>query len=566
MKKNNMVLALLLCFTVAFPFSPELPVRNYMGPLAVNAREAESAPDEEDVVFMTSDASPDDTVSFQPGAASAGEAPAEDISAPSAEGEVAFEADAPPAEGEASSPEAVAPTAEGEGGVSASPAEASSPENAAPVSAAPSSPAPTDGAAPANETPAPTPHEAALVPSATPIPPDTIVTNLIPGWPEGPSISSSAAFLMEAGSGTVLYAKNAESLYYPSSSVKVMTCLLAIEKCALDEEVVMTATGANGVMEGDAAISAQIDEVFTMEQCLYAITLASANDMALQVAEHVGGSVEAFVAMMNERAAELGCKNTLFTNPTGLPDDKQHTTPEDLAIITREALSNPTYRRICLAQNYIIPATNLSYGERILTNRFSLVIPGNDYYYDGCVGGKEGYTDSSGNVLTCMAKRGDMTLVLVIMKGSVNATDSEAIQLLDYGFDQFRFEDVGLSDFHVIDGGKLLLPADADVSAIREENVREGNVIVRTYYLNDLNVGTAMVELPPEEDTRIVAEAQAKMEEARAFSDNHASWPYFAIVAAGIVGVLLIILCIRRVLHGKAPGQDTPENYSSIQK
>ena len=90
--------------------------------------------------------------------------------------------------------------------------------------------------------------------------------------------------------------------------------------------VTMTATGVSGVTDGGANISSQLDEVFTMEQCLYAIMVASANDIALQVAEHVGGSVDAFVQIMNTRAQELGCTNTVFTNPTGLPDENQHIT------------------------------------------------------------------------------------------------------------------------------------------------------------------------------------------------------------------------------------------------
>ena len=100
-----------------------------------------------------------------------------------------------------------------------------------------------------------------------------------------------------------------------------MTTLLALENTQLSDQVTMTATGVSGVTDGGANISAQIDEVFTVEQCLYAIMLASANDVALQLAEHIGGSVDGFVQMMNARAAELGCTNTVFTNPTGLPDE-----------------------------------------------------------------------------------------------------------------------------------------------------------------------------------------------------------------------------------------------------
>lgn len=163
--------------------------------------------------------------------------------------------------------------------------------------------------------------------------PSIVTTNGIQGWPQASDISSTAAIVMETSTNTVLYSKNADQALYPASAVKVMTCLMALENSSLDDQVTMTATGVSGVTDGGANISAQLDEVFTMEQCLYAIMVASANDIALQVAEHISGSVEDFVAAMNTRAQELGCTNTVFTNPTGLPDENQHTTAHDMALI-----------------------------------------------------------------------------------------------------------------------------------------------------------------------------------------------------------------------------------------
>ena len=159
----------------------------------------------------------------------------------------------------------------------------------------------------------------------------TITTNSISGWPQGPDITSAAAVVMEDTTNTILYAKDMDQSLSPAGAVKIMTCLLALENSQLTDQVTMTETGVSGVTDGGAHISSQLGEVFTMEQCLYAIMLASANDIALQIAEQIGGSVEAFVEKMNSRAQELGCTNTVFTNPTGLPDDNQHTTAHDLA-------------------------------------------------------------------------------------------------------------------------------------------------------------------------------------------------------------------------------------------
>ena len=133
----------------------------------------------------------------------------------------------------------------------------------------------------------------------------TISTNSISGWPQTSDISSEAAVVMENTTNTILYSKNADEVLFPGSTVKIMTCLLALENTQLTDEVTMTATGVSGVTDGGASISSQVDEVFTVEQCLYAIMVASANDIALQIAEHVGGSVDGFVQQMNTRAQEL---------------------------------------------------------------------------------------------------------------------------------------------------------------------------------------------------------------------------------------------------------------------
>ena len=289
----------------------------------------------------------------------------------------------------------------------------------------------------------------------------SITTNQISGWPQGPEITSEAAVILEDSTGTTLYAKNMDEVLYPGSTVKIMTCLLALENSNLTDEVTMTATGVSGVTDGGANISAQLDEVFTMEQCLYAIMVASANDIALQVAEHIGGSVENFVAMMNTRAAQLGCTNTVFTNPTGLPDENQHTTAHDMALIMKAATENPSFSPIASANTYTIPATNVSGGARSLTSKFTMTNNSSDAYYQGCLGGKEGFTEASQSTLVCSAQRNDVTLICVILKGASGQTDDEAITLLDYGFSNFQLLTLGQDDFSLMSGGQVIVPAGA---------------------------------------------------------------------------------------------------------
>ena len=239
----------------------------------------------------------------------------------------------------------------------------------------------------------------------------TITTNSISGWPQGPEITSASAVIMEETTNTILYAKDMDQALSPAGAVKIMTCLLALENSQLTDQVTMTETGVSGVTDGGAHISSQPGEVFTMEQCLYAIMLASANDIALQIAEQIGGSVDAFVEKMNSRAQELGCTNTVFTNPTGLPDDNQHTTAHDLALIMQAAINTDGFRDIASATSYTIPATNVSGGARNLTNSFSLTNQAAATYYSGCIGGRESTTTASGSVLVTAAERNSTTLI-----------------------------------------------------------------------------------------------------------------------------------------------------------
>ena len=373
----------------------------------------------------------------------------------------------------------------------------------------------------------------------------SITTNQISGWPQGPEITSEAAVILEDSTGTTLYAKNMDEVLYPGSTVKIMTCLLALENSNLTDEVTMTATGVSGVTDGGANISAQLDEVFTMEQCLYAIMVASANDIALQVAEHIGGSVENFVAMMNTRAAQLGCTNTVFTNPTGLPDENQHTTAHDMALIMKAATENPSFSPIASANTYTIPATNVSGGARSLTSKFTMTNNSSDAYYQGCLGGKEGFTEASQSTLVCSAQRNDVTLICVILKGASGQTDDEAITLLDYGFSNFQLLTLGQDDFSLMSGGQVIVPAGASADSLTIQDTPAGDQVNRTYFYSGVQVGTAVMELEQEQDTSLYTNGQANMEAAKAYSQSTSYVPYAVI--GGVAFLILLLLFIKMI-------------------
>ena len=375
-----------------------------------------------------------------------------------------------------------------------------------------------------------------------------ISTNDIAGWPQGPDITSTAAVIMEDSTNTTLYAKNMEQVLYPGATVKVMTTLLALENTQLSDQVTMTATGVSGVTDGGANISAQIDEVFTVEQCLYAIMLASANDVALQLAEHIGGSVDGFVQMMNARATELGCTNTVFTNPTGLPDENQHTTAHDMALIMKAAADNESFQTIASTTSYTIPATNVSGGDRVLTNNFSMLTNTNAAYYQYCTGGREGYTEASGSTLVCSAQKNGITLIAVVLQGTSGTTAAEAASLLNYGFDNFNMLSLGDNDFNMLSGGDVYVPVGttADALTTQDGEVQDGQYS-RQYLFGGTAVGTSVMAATQEEDTSLVDTSVQNMDAARNYTENRNNLPYFIIGGVGILLLLLILLRIIKV-------------------
>ena len=358
--------------------------------------------------------------------------------------------------------------------------------------------------------------------------PSVVVTNDIDGWPQASDISSTAAIVMETSTNTVLYSKNADQPLYPASAVKIMTCLVALENSSLDEQVTMTATGVSGVTDGGANISSQLDEVFTMEQCLYAIMVASANDIALQVAEHVGGSVDAFVQIMNTRAQELGCTNTVFTNPT--------------------AMANDTFRTIAATTSYTLPATNVSGGERVLTNNFTMINSTSDGYYKPCIGGKEGYTEASGSTLVCEASKNNMKLVCIVLNGASGVTDNEAIALLNYGFDNFAPLTIADDDFNRLSGGTVIAPNGATEDNLTTEDTSSDGQITRQYYFGGTPVGTAILEDAEQQTNDAAVTGQKNMEAAQAYSASHTTAPYYIIGAIGAAFLLFFLFLMVKVI------------------
>ena len=268
-------------------------------------------------------------------------------------------------------------------------------------------------------------------------------------WPEGPSINTPSAIVIEVNSGAVLYEKNSDEVNYPASITKIMTTMLALEHSDLDE-VVTFSDDAIKYNQGDTShIARDYGEQMTMKECLYAVMLESANECAYAVAEHVGqklgGNYRTFIDLMNERAKELGCTNTHFNNANGLPDKDHWTSAHDMALISAEAYKNETFQIIVGTRSYRIPPTNKHDEITPLNNHHAMIsnYKTRKYLYEYCTGGKTGYTDAAGSTLVTFAENDDLTLVCVVMR--TNSVDQylETTSLFEHCFQNFQTVTIG---------------------------------------------------------------------------------------------------------------------------
>ena len=264
-------------------------------------------------------------------------------------------------------------------------------------------------------------------------------------WPQAPETASPCVMVMEMNTGAVLYEKNVDEVHYPASITKIMTTLIAIEKGKMDDIVTFSADAVYK-NEGDTShISRDLEEQSTLEQCLYGVMLESANECAYAVAEHIGGGdVSKFVDMMNEKAKELGCTNTHFNNTNGLPDEQHYTSTRDMLLIARAAYENEEFRKITGTKVYVIPPTNKHEDETTLHNHHNMLYPFRTakYIYDGCTGGKTGYTSKCRYTLITYAKKNGMTLVSGVMRADspwdTNNEYTDTIKLLNTTFEKYK--------------------------------------------------------------------------------------------------------------------------------
>lgn len=354
-----------------------------------------------------------------------------------------------------------------------------------------------------------------------------VQSNAVANWPTGPVISAESAILMDADTGAILYAKNIHQKEYPASTTKILTTLIASERCNMDEIVDFSYDAVHDIDPGSNHIAIEPGEQLTMEECLNAILIRSANEVSFAVAEHISGTTwQDFGDIMNERAKELGCVDSHFVNPNGLPNEDHYTSAYDLAMIGRAFFANEALCKMTMTHMLHILPSERQPDDIMEVNKMEL-IPGGKYAYPYLVGCKTGYTDVARSTLVSCAEKDGMKLICVVMKDENPNYYEDTISLFDYGFSNFQRVNISQTEtkYNIDNAGSfysgndifgnskpilqlnqndsITLPNtitfwDA-VSTISYDNTEPGQAAVITYTYNDVVLGTASIDFTASE-------------------------------------------------------------------
>jgi len=349
-----------------------------------------------------------------------------------------------------------------------------------------------------------------------------VETNQIINWPAGPEIGAESAILMEVNTGTILYAKNIHAQLYPASITKILTALIAVEECDMNEMVTFSHDAVHSInWREDANMGINVGDSITMEQCLYGLLVGSANEVAYAIAEHIAGegNVEGFSDLMNKKAKELGCTDSNFITANGIHDENHYTSAHDMALIAQAFFSNELLCKMSSTTSYHVPQTATQPREDMIVWAKSKLHPGKEYAYEYLVGTKTGYTDDARQTLVSCAKKDGLKLACVILKEETPGQFTDTIELFNYGFDNFYAASVAENDTnYAIDtsnffstdtdffgSSKPILEIDPDdyivlpdhvnfseiTSSLTYDNLEDNEIARINYSFNNISLGSA---------------------------------------------------------------------------
>lgn len=318
-----------------------------------------------------------------------------------------------------------------------------------------------------------------------------------------PSVSARAAALYQPDSDTFLFRKNHGMRLPMASTTKIMTAILAVESDVDRDEPQEVSEKSVGI-EGSSAYLKAGDRV-TMRELVYALLLQSANDAAVEIACRIGGDVDGFADMMNEKARELGLNDTHFTNPHGLDDEEHYTTAEDLARLAAYALNNEDFAAVCSTYKKTLTTCDR---VRTYVNHNKLL-----HRYDGAIGVKTGYTVRCGRCLVGAAERDGLRLVSVTLDAPNDWNDHEA--MLDYGFSQMEMLTLASTyeysyDIPLTDGGTIRVTNTDELTfpVTRGKHTVKDEVMLQRFFSAPIKAGEALGKIRFKVDGQVVGEVK----------------------------------------------------------
>lgn len=261
------------------------------------------------------------------------------------------------------------------------------------------------------------------------------------------NIYSESAILIESTTGKILYEKDMHGIKYPASTTKILTAIIAIENCDLNEKARASYDAVHSIKSGYSIANIQVGEEFTISELLDVMLIHSANEAANVIAEHISGSVSEFAELMNKKAREIGCLNSNFVNANGAHEDNHYSTAYDLAVIAKYCMQNQEFRKIVEKMECSLPATEIFNEPRIFRNTNSLMTRNSKYYYEYCNGIKTGFTTPAKNCLISSSNRYGFELISVILHAETTENGQSAryldtINLFEYGYKNYKKDEI----------------------------------------------------------------------------------------------------------------------------
>ena len=258
------------------------------------------------------------------------------------------------------------------------------------------------------------------------------------------TLASEGAILIDSKTGKILYGKNENQKLYPASTTKILTAILAIEHCKPTDKITASYDAVMSIPAGYSNAAIQPGETIAFQDLLDMFLIHSANEIGNIFAEHISGSVEDFSTLMNKKAAQLGCKNTHFKNPSGIHDTEHYSTAYDMALIARYCMKNETFRKTVSKLTCTVEPTD-KYEKRFFRNTNQLIDPSSDYYYEYAIGAKTGYTSQAKRCLIAASSKDNLELITVVLGAQSSTPDTrylDTINLFEYGYSNYKIQKI----------------------------------------------------------------------------------------------------------------------------